>query len=110
MKINYQIMDESQKNENGKYVPNIGKLTQTATCAEELEYILEAVYWYDEREEKGFTLEFVYNMIFIIRLTCGHFEIFQTPCNEYYSLHENLKEAKEQAETSKCTKCICNLQ
>jgi len=108
MKINYQIMSDNQKNENGKYVPDIDKLIQTATCAEELEYIMKIVQRYDERKETGFTLEFAYNMIYITRLTCGHFEIFQTPCNEHYSLHENLKNAKTHAETSKCTKCICN--
>lgn len=106
--INYQIMNESQKNENGNYVPDIDKLLQTATSIEEQEYIQEMVQWYDEREKRGFTLEFAYNMIYITRLICGHFEIFQTPCNEYHSLSKNLKRAEEHANKSKCSKCIRN--
>ena len=107
MKANYQIMNENQKNENDKYVTDIEKLKQTATCAEEVEYIQKIMKWYEERKEKGFAFEFAFNMIYITKMSCGHYEVFQTPCNQYYSLNETLKEAKERAEKWKCTRCHC---
>ena len=39
MKINYQIMSESQKNRHGKYIPDFEKLIAGATCEDEISYI-----------------------------------------------------------------------
>jgi len=107
--INYQIMDENQKNEHGRYVPDIEKLKQTATCSEELEYIEELVEWYKDKASKRVRFDFAFNMIYVTRQACGHFEIFQTPCNEYYSLDKNLENAKKWAVNRKCTRCICKI-
>ena len=98
MKINYQIMKESQKSE-GKYYPNYKELINNATSKEEQDYINKV-----QNDNFGFA----YNMVYITKQKCGHYEIFQTPQNEYYSLEDNLKNAKEHALTMKCTHCICN--
>lgn len=111
MKINYQIMDESQKNQHGRYIPDYQKLIEGATCKEEIEYIENII----ERETKRIATGnevlngFAFNMIYLTRQSCGHFEIFQTPCNEYHTLEKNLQLATEYAEKFKCTCCTCRI-
>lgn len=107
MKINYQIMGETQKNKRGKYVPDFEKLKQTAITEEERQYIAELLRRYEKCEERGIYLEFAYNMVYITKLKCGHYEIFQCPMNKYYSLEMNLSMAAEYAEKNRCTACIC---
>lgn len=96
-------MGENQKNDYGKYIPDFEKLINEATCEEELLYIRSVKESFENYNEKGFS----HNMIYITRQKCGHFEIFQAPLNEYYTIEENLKRAEKHALESKCTKCIC---
>lgn len=98
--INYQIMTEEQK-QNNEYYPDYEKLLQNATSEQEKEYI---------KDIQKQNISFAYNMIYITQLKCGHYEIFQTPCNVYYKLSENIKNAIEHANNNKCTRCICNFQ
>lgn len=112
MKINYQIMDESQKNSYGNYMPDFENLIAGATCEEEAEYLKEVKGRFDKWLSKPGCEKmagFAYNMVYITRQKCGHFEIFQTPCNEYHSLEENLKVAEEHAREMKCTRCISGI-
>ena len=110
LKINYQVMNKSQKNSYEKYIPDFEKLIAGATCEEEVAYIRKIqdrfnMYLSKTGCEK--MAGFAFNMVYITRQTCGHFEIFQTPQNDYYSLEENLKQAEEHANNSKCSHCIC---
>lgn len=112
MKINYQIMGESQKNRCGKYIPDFEKLIAGAACEDEISYIRkvqeQSEKWLDKPGCESYA-GFAYNMVYITRQKCGHFEIFQTPCNEYHSLEENLKVAEEHAREMKCTRCISGI-
>lgn len=100
--MNYQIIKE--KSTDGTYVPDYEELIKNASCAEEIEYIqhveTEKQKWAKIDNRKGFT----YNMVYVNRMACGHFELFQTPCNEYWPLEEVLRMAEEES-ASKCTKC-----
>lgn len=109
MKVNYQIMDENQKNSYGKYIPDFEKLINEATCEEEVLHIHSVQEMFENYKENGYEdfCGFAYNMVYITRQKCGHFEIFQTPQNEYYSVEENLKQAEKHAIESKCTRCTC---
>ena len=107
MKINYQIMTHSNRNERGKYVPDFDILKETATTQEEKLYINDLLSRYEKYAKRGIFPEFAYNMVYITKLMCGHYEIFQCPQNEHYSLEENLEMAAEYAETNNCTACIC---
>lgn len=112
MRINYQIMDESQRNSFGKYLPDFKKLIDGATCEEEATYINEVMDRFDEwlnRKGAESFAGFAFNMVYITKQCCGHFEIFQSPCNEYYSLEDNLKLAEEHMR-DRCTKCICDFK
>lgn len=110
MNINFQIMEDAQKNEHGNYIPDFEKLVAGATCDEEITYIQGVRERFDKWLSKTGCEKyagFAFNMIYITKQACGHFEIFQTPCNEYYSLEKNLELAKEHAERMKCSKCVC---
>lgn len=112
MKINYQIMEESQKNSQGKYIPDFEKLIAGATCEEETAYLKEVQERFDKWLSKPGCEKyagFAFNMVYVTRQTCGHFEIFQTPCNEHYSLEDNLKEAETHAGSMKCSRCISGI-
>lgn len=95
--MNYQIMTESQK-QNGRYIPDYEVLINNATSEEEKQYI-------ETIRKAG--IAFAYNMVYVTKQTCGHYEIFQTPQNEYYTLEDKLKQAEEHAKSRKCTRCIC---
>lgn len=95
--VNYQIMTDSQK-VDGKYIPVWEALIANAASEEEKAYLQEV-------QKNG--IRFAYNMVYVTKQACGHYEIFQTPQNEYYSLERNLTLAKETAKDRKCTRCIC---
>lgn len=111
-RINYQIMNESQKNRFGRYMPDFEKLIAGATCEEEAEYLKEVQERFDKWLSKpgGEFAGFAFNMVYVTKQTCGHFEIFQAPCNEYYSLEENLNQAEEHAGEMKCSQCISGIR
>lgn len=105
-RINYQIMTEEQVTEvkgsiwgsYKKYLPNYDELIKNSTCEE------EANKWQEAKERK---VTFTFNMVYATKQTCGHWEIFQTPYNEYHTLENNLKQAEQHAKENECTRCIC---
>lgn len=99
-RINYQLIPSTRVDKVGQHIPDWDALIANATCEEEAEYLKGL-------QEKMHGLGFAYNMIYVTRQKCGHFEIFQTPCNVHYPLDENLKQAREHAETHACTACTC---
>lgn len=98
-KINYQVMTNEQMLD-GKYYPDYDKLLQNATDVEEKNYIKDV-------QKRNF--KFAYNMVYIAKQKCGHYEIFQTPCNEHYPLSSNLAIAKESSTHRMCTHCTCEI-
>lgn len=98
--MNYQIMSGDQK-EEGKYYPDYDSLMNNASCETEREYISKV-------RERNFG--FAYNMVYVAKQKCGHFEIFQTPLNQWYTLEDNLRVGKEHTETMKCSHCISNFK
>lgn len=112
MKINYQIMMEDQKNEHGKYIPNYEELVARASCEEEAEYIkkvqTQSKKWAGIKGCEKFA-GFAFNMVYVTKQSCGHFEIFQTPQNEHYTLESVLAEAEMHAKM-KCSRCVCGIQ
>lgn len=101
--INYQIMSEKQ-GEN--YFPDYESLIQDASCAEEAEYIRSVRTQQEKWAAHGFKTGFAYNMVYVQRQSCGHYEIFQTPCNEFRPLQEALQVA-QMHQSKRCTKCVC---
>lgn len=110
MKANYQVMRENQRNCYGKYIPDFEKLIEGASCADEISYIHKVMdeikMWQSMPGYESFA-GFAFNMVYITRQKCGHFEIFQTPLNEFNSLEGILKHAEEHASEYKCSRCVC---
>ena len=102
-KINYQIMTNKQ-GEN--YIPDYDALIANATCEEEAEYIRSVKEREEQMAAKGLRTGFAWNMVYVNRQSCGHFEIFQTPFNEYHTLERNMQIAEEHSK-ERCTRCIC---
>lgn len=107
--VNYQIMTDSAKMSNGKYMPDWELLIRNAIDKNEASY-LESVRdlqdkWMATPGWEGYA-GFAYNMVYVTKMQCGHYEIFQTPFNQYYTLEDNLKQAVLHAANYKCTYCI----
>lgn len=109
MKYNYQIMKESIKDERGEYyVPDYDLLRKNASCEEEIEYINDVENRYKKYKEKHLPLGcFAFNMVYVMKQACGHYEIFQLHVNNDKEAIEWLDMASKEAETRKCTRCIC---
>ncbi len=104
-KVNFQMMTDGQKNADGKYIPYWDGLIAHASCQEELDYI-RRIRW-EMEHGRGFG-GFAFNLVYITKQTCGHWEIFQHPCNEHYPLATVLNQAIEHAAENRCTSCVCN--
>ena len=94
--LNYQIMVNTDN--NGKYLPDYDELIKNASCIEEAEK------W---QEAKSRGTSFAFNMVVCLKQTCGHWEIFQSPVNEYHRLTDELQMLVDHSRESKCTRCIC---
>lgn len=105
IKYNYQFM---QKNELGKYMPDMAKLKANASCKEEVDYLTEVENRWEEYRKKGHEnlIGFNYNMCYVMKQACGHFEIFQTHADNEEEAMKWLGFAKEEAERRKCTRCV----
>ena len=106
-KYNYQIMNN--KSENGKYIPNIEELKNNASCLEEIEYLNNVEANWKKYKKTGHIdfIGFAFNMCYVMRQACGHFEIFQTHVNSETEAMKWLKLMESEAKTRKCTRCIC---
>ena len=103
--VNYQLMSSAQRNGKGKYIPNWEMLLAEASCQEEVEYIRKV----RVNIERGVMDGFTWNLVYLTKQTCGHWEIFQSPCNEQYPLAHVLKQAREHASEYRCTRCVCRI-
>ena len=98
--ILYQIMSESG---DGRYYPAWEALIEEAN-PEEKEYLEQLV---KERLERHDGLRsFAFNLIYIAKQKCGHYEVFQSPYNENWTLKGIFDIALEHAQKQKCTHCI----
>lgn len=98
--MNYQIMGKDHKGKDGRYYPNYEELIKNAESAEEINYI---------KKVKELGVGFIFNMVYITRQQCGHYEIFQIPVNDY-TLAGRIEDGKAWAAKRNCTACICNWQ
>ena len=51
--------------------------------------------------------EWAYNMVYLMKQACGHYELFQTHVNGEKEALEWLKMMAKEAQTRKCTRCTC---
>lgn len=106
MEYNYQIMKE--KSENGNYIPNMEELKNNASCQEEIEYLNSVEAYWKEYAETGYPelIGFTFNMCYVMRQACGHFEIFQVNVQSEEEAINWLRLMENESATRKCTRCL----
>lgn len=104
MSINYQLISESRHDEKG-YHADYDSLLADAETESEKEYIRKVIQTREKvRKDEGYT----YNLIYITKQACGHYELFQHPCSKkHYPLKDVLEYAVQEAHTRSCTGCVC---
>ena len=105
-KIQYEIMTEENKNEEGKYVPSFDKLFREAPNG------AMAMKWTECQNtmaKRPFKFQgFTFNLVVMVKQTCGHYEILQHPFNaKYENLEDVLQQFAEEGQNRRCTRCIC---
>lgn len=100
---NHQIM--SEKDSSGNYLPDFSKLKKNAFSEEEAAYI-------DSVKERRQTVSpklqgFAFCTIYVKKMACGHFELFQTAAHSYTELLDWFHVVYSDS-NRKCTRCICN--
>lgn len=99
--ILYQVIDEKSRAQNGNYKTDWDDLIDRAPDNECREYLTET-----RKKMKAKGISFAYNMVYVTRMACGHYEIFQCPGNMHRPIAKNLREAREYSLTHKCSACI----
>ena len=79
-----------------KYTPDYDTLISNAKTRDEADFLCKA---------KASKTRFMYNLIYVIRCTCGHHQISQANCG-IFDLNIILDRARKYAETSKCAGCL----
>ena len=106
--IIYQVMESNQIMKNGKYMPDWEDLISRSADEDErlyLEDVRAGMYSYLLEGNDDFA-GFTFNMVYVVKMKCGHYEIFQCPYNTFYSIKESLFHARQHAKKSNCTDCI----
>ena len=115
MNYTYFIMDDSYKStrhrrlELGaddyctKYV--LGK--QGVNILKERTYNEAERAFIEKQADRLETFGWAYNMVYLMKQACGHYELFQTHVNSEKEAMEWLDLMTKEAEARKCTRCIC---
>lgn len=109
-KYNFVIMDESKRQKvksvyhDTEYIPGedtIDVLIYNARCKEERDYLIE-------KKERLAEFGFAFNMLYVCKMACGHYEVFQVYAKDEEDALSWVKFSEDDAKTRKCTRCICN--
>ena len=106
--IQYQIMTDEQRNDADVYVPNYDELIAEAPNKEMKAKWIECKElhekWNKEDAKYG---GFAFNSIYMMKMKCGHYEVFQHPVREESELIEWIALMQSDKHYKKCTRCIC---
>lgn len=104
-------MTDEQKNVAGSYIPNYDELVANAPndemkakwieCKETLARIGKEDAKYDG---------FAFNGIYMMKMACGHYEIFQHHARSESDLVDWIELMQSDKYYKKCTRCICDLK
>lgn len=104
--IQYQIMTDEQRNEVGAYIPNYDELIANAPNDEMKTKWIASKELHQKLGEKDAKYEgFAFNSVYIMKMACGHYEVFQHSVREESELIEWIE--MMQNENRRCTRCIC---
>lgn len=106
LKVQYVIMTE--KNEYG-YVPNYDELIREAPNDEMRKKWIDSKERHEEYLNSKFpqASSFAFNSIYMKKMACGHYEIFQHQARDESDIIEWITLMNEKESHKKCTSCIC---
>ena len=97
----YEIM--TNKEDDGRYYPNYENLIAKAP-SEDIKNVL--------KESQKITEKFggfAYNAIYVMKMKCGHYELFQHQVVDEDDLINWIHLMHEERNYSRCTMCICDI-
>ena len=101
--MNYQIMTNTVEMRHGRgYVPDWQVLLDGTESKGERKMLYAKMKNYKDRP-----IAFSFKLIYVSRMRCGHYEIFQSPLPETQLMNRILQIAKAYAYDHKCTRCAC---
>lgn len=107
----YSMMTEENKNETGSYVPDFEALIEEAPNAEMKAKWAQCRDLIEETKGKDFSFDgFAYSNVYMMKMKCGDYEIFQTPGRSEEELVGWIKLMQSDKHYKKCTSCICNFR
>lgn len=110
LKVQYEIMTEEQKNEFG-YTPNYEALIEEAPNEEIAQKWIECKELFEKCKNDCPRLSaFAFNSVYIMKMKCGHYEIFQHSCRSEKELVEWIALMQTPKHYKKCTRCICEFR
>ena len=103
---------------NGKHYPDYDEFIRNASCDEERKCLVESRKFAIDRALKGDEIGFNFGIVYVTKMGCGHYELFQHPIFREYgeeptendiirSLQDMLEIVKE-TKNNECTKCTCH--
>ena len=102
----YEIMTDEQRNEVGAYVPNYDELIANAPNDEMKAKWIASKELHQKLGEKDARFGgFAFNSVYMIKMACGHYEVFQHHSRDESDLIEWIEMMQD--ENRKCTRCIC---
>lgn len=97
----YEIM--TNKEDDGRYYPNYENLIAEAPN-EDIKNVLKESQKITEKFEG-----FAYNAIYVMKMKCGHYELFQHQVVDEDDLINWIHLMHEERNYNKCTMCICDI-
>ena len=107
LKAQYEIMTEENKI-GDNYVPSFDELIAEAPNDEMRANWERCQAKIEETKGKTFSFDgFAFNCVYMIKMACGHYEIFQHQVRDEEELFEWIEMMQSDKYYKKCTKCIC---
>ena len=111
LKVQYVIMTDENKNNEGSYVPNYDELIAEAPTEDMTSKWIEAKNLHEKLGETEPKYQgFAFNSIYMMEMQCGHFEIFQHHVRSEDDLIEWIELMQSDKYYKKCSKCICEFK
>ena len=110
LKVQYVIMTDENKNDEGRFIPNYDELIAEAPNDDMRAKWIESQSLHEKllngEDWKRFS-GFAFNGVYMMKMKCGHYEIFQHSSIDEDDLIEWIKLIHSDKYYGECTSCIC---
>ena len=107
----YCIMTDEQRNDAGAYIPNYDELVANAPNDEMKAKWIECKEFHAKISKEDAKYDgFAFNGIYMMKMACGHYEIFQHHTRSESELVDWIELMKSDKYYKKCTRCICEFR